>query len=639
MERHEAAVTAEGIAAFCRVALLGVPGGSFVSFDRALRVRFAEGVALVRAGAGPMVGRRLPDVIPAGSWELLRGPYEAALSGRTTRFDLPWENSVLSVHVAPFVLPDGERGALAVSHTVSGERPQTSVVDPDHVASSDELFRSVFDSVPVGITVVGPDARWLRVNLEACRLLGYDRDELIGAAFRDFTHPDDMEGDRRGLAAAFATDGAVLDRQKRYVRKDGSLVWVIARSEPVRDETGKTLFLVVHLQDITERREAQALRRESDRRLRAIIDESPSLISVKGRDHRYELVNREFQEWCGVPLERIVGHTAEDMTRGPVFVDGHAKDQRVLDGAGAAQDEDTLSRGGSPRVYLTTRFPLLDDRGRVNAVCCSSVDITERRDEERARRESLQSSVLIHEALAQDRLVLQGQPILNLSSMEIEQAELLIRMHVTVGSSELVPPGDFLPAAERFGHIGLIDEWVVGQAVGYAVAGHRVEVNLSAKTISDVSQVNRIERAIVASGCPPGNLIFEITETAVADHLDSAHEFASRLRTLGCAFALDDFGVGHGTFTYLKRLEVDYLKIDLQFVRDLLRDDADRQVVQAIIGVAQHYGIKTIAEGVEDQATLEELQRMGADYAQGYWIGRPAPFSELWNPPDGQEQT
>jgi EAL domain-containing protein (putative c-di-GMP-specific phosphodiesterase class I) len=114
---------------------------------------------------------------------------------------------------------------------------------------------------------------------------------------------------------------------------------------------------------------------------------------------------------------------------------------------------------------------------------------------------------------------------------------------------------------------------------------------------------------------------------------------ATRLRTLGCAFALDDFGVGHGTFTYLKRLDVDYLKIDLQFVRDLLKDDSDRQVVQAIIGVAQQYEIKTIAEGVEDQATLEELQRLGADYAQGYWIGRPGPFHELSHRTDRQERT
>jgi PAS domain S-box-containing protein len=641
LERHEAALTAEAVGAFCRVALAGVAGGSFVSFDDELRVRFAEGLPLLRAAVGPMVGRRLPDVVPAASWEVLRGPYEAAIAGRTTRFDVAWEDSVFSVHVAPFVLPGGDPGALAVSHTVSLQRPpRTSLVEQtDGVAGSEELFRAVFDSVPVGITVVDSDGRWLRVNREGCRMLGYDREELIGAAFEDFTHPDDIEFGRRELAAAFTSDAASPEREKRYLHKDGSVVWVHARSERVRDETGKTLYLVVHLHDITERRVAQAHRRESDRRLHAIIDESPAVISVKGRDQRYELVNREFQEWCGLPVEQIVGRSAKEMTSGPVFEDGSAKDQLVLDGAGPTQDEDSLVREGHQRVYLTSRFPLLDDAGQVSAVCCSSVDITERRDEERARRERLESEVLIREALAQDRLILQGQPIINLASMQIEQAELLIRMQRTTDSNELVPPGEFLPAAERFGHIGLIDDWVVDQAVYHAGAGHRVEVNLSSQTISDVSQVDRIEQAVLLSGCPPANLIFEITETAIAEHLDAAHEFAVRLRTLGCSFALDDFGVGHGTFTYLKHLEVDYLKIDLQFVRDLLKDDSDRQVVEAIIGVAKQYGIKTIAEGVEDRATLEELQRMGADYAQGYWIGRPAPFHELWNLTVGQEQT
>jgi EAL domain-containing protein (putative c-di-GMP-specific phosphodiesterase class I) len=289
-------------------------------------------------------------------------------------------------------------------------------------------------------------------------------------------------------------------------------------------------------------------------------------------------------------------------------------------------------------VYLTTRFPLLDDCGEVNAVCCTSTDITDRRDEERAKRERLESSAQIHEALAQNRFVLQGQPIINLASREVEQAELLIRMRRTTDGCELVPPGEFLPAAERFGFIGAVDAWVIDQAVQHAAAGHRVEVNLSAKTISDVSSVDRIEQAVLASGCPPRNLIFEITETAVADHLDAAREFAARLRHLGCAFALDDFGVGHGTFTYLKHLAVDYLKIDLQFVRDLLDDDVNRQVVEAIIGVANQFDIKTVAEGIEDEATLDALIEMGADYAQGYWIGRPGPLDELWTPTIEVEQ-
>ena len=187
-------------------------------------------------------------------------------------------------------------------------------------------------------------------------------------------------------------------------------------------------------------------------------------------------------------------------------------------------------------------------------------------------------------------------------------------------------PGEFLPCAERFDLIQMVDKWVVARAVELAAAGHRVEVNLSAKTICDQTQVGWIERAVLGSGAPPQNLIFEITETAAAENLTAARAFAQRLRELGCAFALDDFGVGHGTFTYLRHLPVDYLKIDIQFVRNLLTDEDDQQVVRAIVGVAKQFGIKTIAEGVEDEATLQKLRRMGVDYAQGYHIGRPAPL-------------
>jgi EAL domain-containing protein (putative c-di-GMP-specific phosphodiesterase class I) len=118
--------------------------------------------------------------------------------------------------------------------------------------------------------------------------------------------------------------------------------------------------------------------------------------------------------------------------------------------------------------------------------------------------------------------------------------------------------------------------------------------------------------------------------------LPAARTFAQHLRELGCAFALDDFGVGHGSFTYLRHLPVDYLKIDIQFIRNLLHDEDDQQVVRAIIGVASQFGIETIAEGVEDEATLEKLRRMGVDFAQGYHIGRPLPIPELWQCLDEQ---
>jgi PAS domain S-box-containing protein len=394
----------------------------------------------------------------------------------------------------------------------------------------------------------------------------------------------------------------------------------------IRDGAGAPLCFVSHLQDIGERRAAQDLVRDSERTLRSVIDNTPAVICVKGRDHRYQLVNREFEQMFGVNGDWIVGRSDAEIVPAAALDEIRAKDQRVLDGGQVAQEETTTVRDGRERVFVTTRFPLFDEDGEIHAVCIASTDITERRLEERVKRERLECSELIYAALAQDRFVLHGQPIVDLGSMQPARVELLIRMKVR-GAEDLIAPGGFLPAAERFELISVIDEWVVDRAVALAAAGHRITVNVSAMTISDPRQVDRIEQTVITARAPPENVVFEITETAVADNLEAARTFGSRMRELGCAIALDDFGVGHGTFTYLKHLRVDYLKIDMQFVRNLLHDDEDRQVVQAIIGVARQFNIETIAEGVEDRPTLEELRRLGVDYAQGYWIGRPVPLA------------
>jgi PAS domain S-box-containing protein len=628
VEASEAALSSVFLRDFFRARLADVAGGAAVVFDHELRVRFAEGAALARAGVGPMVGRRLPDLMPAESWQILKEPYEAAVAGRTTRFDFVSDGTVFSIDVSPVDLPGEARGALAMSRAVSEQRrTETAERDAAVAAAADaELWHAAFDRSPNGMSIVALDGRWLQINAAYRRMLGYAPENLIAASFRDVTHPEDVAADRAFVAAALAGGPVVSEREKRYVRKDGSILWARVRAELIHDESGGPLYFVSHLQDITERRTAQELRRESDRTLHSVIDNTPAIICVKDRNHRYRLVNREFEEWCGVDGDQIVGRVVEEMPWAPLFEDGHAKDQLVLDGGKTIQDEETISRDGQARVFLTTRFPLLDQDGEIHAVCAMSTDITERRLEELAKRERLQCSELIYSALAQDRFVLHAQPIVRLATMKATNVELLIRMRTHRGGDDLLTPGEFLPAAERFDLISVIDEWVIDHAIQLAEAGQSVTVNVSAKTISDSRQVDRIERTVIAHRGSARNLVFEITETAVADNLDAARTFAMRLRKLGCAIALDDFGVGHGTFTYLKHLPVDYLKIDMQFVRDLLSDESDRQVVEAIVGVARQFKIDTVAEGVEDQATLEELREMGVDYAQGYWIGRPAPI-------------
>src|SRR5450755_3408258 len=150
--------------------------------------------------------------------------------------------------------------------------------------ASDELLRSAFDRSPAGISVIALDGRWLRINDAYCRMLGCEPEDLIGASTSQFTHPDDVGEDRAFLAAAVAGELDTFDREKRYVRKDGSVVWMHVWAAVIRDAAGEPLYFVSHLQDISARRAAEELLRESNRTLRSVIDNTPSIISVKGRD-------------------------------------------------------------------------------------------------------------------------------------------------------------------------------------------------------------------------------------------------------------------------------------------------------------------------------------------------------------------
>jgi EAL domain-containing protein (putative c-di-GMP-specific phosphodiesterase class I) len=183
-----------------------------------------------------------------------------------------------------------------------------------------------------------------------------------------------------------------------------------------------------------------------------------------------------------------------------------------------------------------------------------------------------------------------------------------------------------LGAAEKYGLITEIDQWVVKQAARLAAQGRHVGANLSAESIVTLDLVGLIDQAICEAEAEPANLVFEITETALMRDLSKGEAFARGIVDLGCAVALDDFGTGFGTFTHVKKLPIHFLKIDIEFVRDLVTSSANQHVVKAIINLAQGFGCQTVAEGVEDAETLALLEDYGVDFAQGFYLGRPAPL-------------
>jgi len=201
-------------------------------------------------------------------------------------------------------------------------------------------------------------------------------------------------------------------------------------------------------------------------------------------------------------------------------------------------------------------------------------------------------------------------------------------------NNKIVGPGSFIPAAERYQVMPSIDRWVVSNTFSMLMlhdvhtGGHisSCSINLSGQSLSDGRFMDFLVDEIKSSGVPPEILVFEITETAVIANLCNASKLISTLREMGCRFALDDFGVGLSSFGYLKNLAVDYLKLDGCFVKNMVRDNIDHAMVRAINQIGHTMNIKTIAEFVEDQETLEAIREVGVDYAQGYFIAKPAPI-------------
>jgi diguanylate cyclase (GGDEF)-like protein/PAS domain S-box-containing protein len=243
----------------------------------------------------------------------------------------------------------------------------------------------------------------------------------------------------------------------------------------------------------------------------------------------------------------------------------------------------------------------------------------------------------ISKALEENRFQLLQQPIVRTADNDRGHLEMLLRMVDEDG--ELIPPGAFIPAAERYGLMPDIDRWVISEVFSYMaselqndddrVSDKVVAINLSGDSINDSNLLEYILRERATHNISLTNVCFEITETVAISNLSKATLIINELKNYGCQFALDDFGSGLSSFAYLKSLPVNYLKIDGGFVKDISRDRIDRAMVEAIQQVGKVMKLKTIAEHVEDEVTLEVLKQIGVDYVQGYHLGKPVSVKRL----------
>jgi PAS domain S-box-containing protein len=510
----------------------------------------------------------------------------------------------------------------------------TDHVEATRRAEQDAHFKArLLDEVDAAVIATDLDGSVIHWNAGAEQLYGRPAGAALGRSIaelgltREHEAPVLLDTLRRTGRCEADLEGCRADG----VRFPGRL-----RLALVRHADGEPVGIVGVSVDMSDHVQIQQELRSAHDYLRAVTDSMAEGVWVNDEDGRLTYLNPAAERMLGWTMEELEGRHTDDWLHGrrpgesrlptaecPIL-------QSRRDGVTIRLEEDAFARRDGTLLDVEyTVSPFETPQGVRGAVVVFS-DITDRKAEQECMERDLEILdwlTRIRQALDEDRLVLHAQPIIDLRSGETVQHELLVRMLDEDG--EPIRPGAFLPIAEQYGLIREIDRWVIGQAVRLAADGHPVELNLSAESLGDPELSSFVQRELTAHGADASLLVFELTETALIRDEERAREFIDRITALGGQFALDDFGTGYGGFTYLKRLPVDYLKIDIEFVRDLMQDPSCEHVVRAVVTLARAFGQRTVAEGVEDEATLRRLAELGVDHAQGYFIGRPAPVAEV----------
>jgi diguanylate cyclase (GGDEF)-like protein/PAS domain S-box-containing protein len=495
------------------------------------------------------------------------------------------------------------------------------------------LQAALLDQIDASLIVTDMSGQVISWNSGAQALYGWSSDEAVGRSARDLVVPEDAQAAER-LVGELRRDGR-WDGELLVRRKDRSTFTAYVRNRLILDEDGSPSAIVGVAVDISARVawEAELLQsRDYAQAVTECMGDGLLTLDVAGR---VTYINRTAEAMLGWPDGELRGHVVGDVMH-PLLPDGSVRPFEASPVARALSEEETvrveddrfLARSGRELPVAYTAAPFRTKGGLQGCVVIFQ-DISERKHREDEHRRDVATLACINRveaALAEERFELYAQPIVDLRTGETVQQELLLRMREPDG--RIAAPGEFLHVAEQYTLISEIDWWVIKRATRLAGSGCPVQLNISARSVGDLDVLGHIERCIEQYEVPLGMLVFEITETAIVEDEEAARMFAERLHALGCKVALDDFGTGYGSLTYLKQIPVDYLKLDIEFVRDLASNRASHHVVQAIVALARDFRLQTVAEGVEDAEVLDLLTRLGVDFAQGYHIARPAPFAE-----------
>jgi len=543
---------------------------------------------------------------------------------------------------------------------------------------SENRYRDLVETSHDLIWTTDASGRFTYLNAAAFTIFGLAPKDLIGRCFFDFEAETSHISNRRFLAT-LKKSGEIKHYVARLVTARGEDRWIGINARVVQDDNGATFGLRGTARDITEEH-LQTLRIEH-LALHDALTELPNRHSLQRRietalqsggvgallfldiDH-FKYVNDNLGHRMGDQLIVGVGSVLRDAMRvvnGELFRLGGDEFAILLAGALRKEAIDAAEhaleavrryrfQGGDNKVIsnlaASAGIALYPFHGADVLALMSNVDIAmyqakdlgrnrhilfdQASDSLRSTHRRIHWAKKLRDALDEDRLVLFQQPVVRLKNSKPVHHEILVRIRDDNGGHIL--PGNFIEIAESLGLIQEIDMRVVEKLLAYLRSSGQADkklryfVNLSRVSISDQHWIKRFLAMLRGSGVNPNQLVFEITETAAMSEIDVTLTFIRSLKEMGCRFALDDFGAGFSSFYYLKRFDVDYLKIDGSFIRDLATDEGSRIFVRALNDVAHGLDKQVIAEWVETPEALNLLLGMGTQFGQGFLFQRPVPL-------------